>query len=478
MLRLRAFLPIAALAGVVLPAAARAQTVSAPYSGYFPDRKPSPIRAQNLNPQGVSYADCTGDMLLTFNLTVSGFDGSQNLVVWASRTSDCTQLADRGTGGQQPVCWALPGGFTGVPHQSSYGISIPLRVQDILAWQSTTPPPTTYRTAGAEACSTQPTAQAQTININFIPTLADGSPTGTAWQYTLKADLVGPQAPSGVSETVGHTLFNVNWTANADSDTAGYDVFIDPRPGYEGQDGGVLTEASTTQSCPDTGSPVTPASDSGDDGSSTDSGDDGSLGVGDDGSATAEAGDGGSDGPVEASTPVDAGCTTVTHGGSPGTSNGYTCNSAVLASGFTQDSGTTTTPITDDAGNVIDDGGTTSGPGGISGIPIAYLAPGNNPTISDKSRGSYQITGLVDGVTYNVAVAAVDAFGNVGPPSQEVCDYPAPVNDFWQQYGADGGKAGGFCSLEAVGAGGTSLAGVATAIGLAGIVRRRRRRSS
>ena len=98
-------------------------------------------------------------------------------------------------------------------------------------------------------------------------------------------------------------------------------------------------------------------------------------------------------------------------------------------------------------------------------------------TVSDKSSGSYTIKGLQDGTTYTVVVSAVDLFGNIGPPSTEVCDYPAPVNDFWQDYRNAGGLAGGFCSLEAVGATSTtSLFGVAFAVGTAGIVRRLRRR--
>ena len=86
--------------------------------------------------------------------------------------------------------------------------------------------------------------------------------------------------------------------------------------------------------------------------------------------------------------------------------------------------------------------------------------------------------GLVDYVTYTVVVASVDGTGNIGPPSLEVCDYPAPVRDFWQTYNEDGGKAGGFCALETIGTGGApALAGVAGVLGLAAFMRRRRRGS-
>ena len=98
-------------------------------------------------------------------------------------------------------------------------------------------------------------------------------------------------------------------------------------------------------------------------------------------------------------------------------------------------------------------------------------------TLSDKSVGQYQITGLTDGTWYNVVVAAVDGTGNVGPASPEVCDYPAPVQDFWQTYRQDGGQANGFCALETVGAGGPSLAGVGAVFVGAALLRRRRRRN-
>lgn len=479
MLRLRASLPVAALAGVLCaPSLASAQTVAATSQPY-PDRN-QPLRPQNLSPQGVSYADCAADMQLTFHVLVSGFDGSENLQIWASKSSDCTSATDRGIGATAAVCWLLPGGFVAQPYSSTRQLDFTFRVQDILAWQNNPPFPPSYHQAGAEACTQQATFAPVPININFLPMDSTNQKSvGTAYQYTLKTDTVGPPAPSNVTESVGHTLFNVNWNVNTDTDTAGYDVFIDPIPGQEGVDGGaVAADTGTTVTiCPDTGTPVQPGTDSGNDGSAFDASGDSGLGTGDDGGdAGGDAGSGG-DGTADtgSTTPADAGCYTINHGGSPGSGNGYSCSSAILASGITQDAGSTTVVQTDDAGNPIEGGTTTEGAGGISTIPDSYRV-GGTPTVTDKSRGSFTISGLQDGVTYNVAVAAVDGYGNVGPPSSEVCDFPAPVNDFWQQYGADGGKAGGFCSLEAVGAGGTSLAGVATIVGVAGIVRRRRRR--
>jgi hypothetical protein len=470
MLRVR--FPVVWLAAALLcvaylssfPRRAWAQTVAAS-AMMFPTRD-QPLRAQNLNPQGVSHDDCINDMTLTFSVIVSGFTGAQNLQVWASKTSDCTALTDRGST-QLPVCWLLPGGFTAQPFTTSTSISVPLRVQDILGedavnGQNPIPNPPGYHRAGAEACATQPTFQAVPININFVPMDASGNLSGTAYQYTLNTDLVGPPAPTGLGESVGHTLFNVTWTANSDTDTIGYNVFIDPIPGQEGLESGAFVDSSSTTMtvCPDTGA-------SGSSSGGTDLGDDGSEAS----VADSSLGTGGDGAP---STPVDAGCYTVNHSGSPTSVNGFNCNDQVLASGVTQDSGVVaSTPLVDDAGNIIEGGTTAEGPGGISTIPNANRV-GNNPTISDKSLGQFTITGLTDYVTYNVVVAAVDAFGNTGPPSSEVCDSPAPVADFWQTYRDDGGNAGGFCALESVGLGGSSLTGVGFFLAAAAYARRRR----
>jgi hypothetical protein len=234
---------------------------------------------------------------------------------------------------------------------------------------------------------------------------------------------------------VGDTVYNLSWSPNTDSDTIGYGVYIDPIPGQEGDAGRV--DAGTIVVCPEAG----------------------------------EAGDEEDDG----------GCTTFALGslppdaGSCGSAESQrTCNDKNLVGAIAP-----STP-SDDAGDAGEDGGTTEvGPGGISTVSTVYLynPSTSNPsiTLNDKGTSSYSITGLVDYVTYTVVVTAVDGMGNIGPPSTEVCDYPAPVQDFWQVYEADGGGHGGYCALESVGVGGPSLAGVAGLVVVTAVVRRRRR---
>jgi uncharacterized protein (TIGR03382 family) len=418
-------------------------------------------RPENLNPLGISYADCLADMVLSFSVTLDGFTGSDSLQVWASLGSDCTGLADRGREGTAPVCWGLrTGGLVGIPVSTPQSFTFNVRVQDLVGWQESPPslsealnPPA----KGVEACSAQATFAAVPMNINFIPLDSDGNAEGTPYQYQINTDMVGPPAPGGVGETVGDTVFNVTWTANSDSDTVGYDIFVDPIPGQEDSESGVASlEAGQELMCPDGGMV--------------------SL---DSGSADG-AGDSSAEAAAPAPLPFDGGCYVITTGGAPPRpDSGPMCHDSNLAGAITEDAGSVaeagSQPVLDEAGDLLE-ASVEEGAGGISTVPAQYLYKATSGfTIADKSVGQYTLEGLVDEVTYTVVVAAVDGTGNVGPPSSEVCDYPAPVKDFWQNYEQAGGGAGGYCALESVGKGGSPLAGVAGLVALAAMVRRRRR---
>ena len=56
---------------------------------------------------------------------------------------------------------------------------------------------------------------------------------------------------------------------------------------------------------------------------------------------------------------------------------------------------------------------------------------------------------LINGIDYTVAISGVDAVGNVGQLSNNVCVVPVEVTDFFELYRQDGGKGGGgFCSVS------------------------------
>jgi hypothetical protein len=74
-------------------------------------------------------------------------------------------------------------------------------------------------------------------------------------------------------------------------------------------------------------------------------------------------------------------------------------------------------------------------------IPSQFLARSGETdvTVLGKSSQNYTATGLQSGTTYTAVVAAVDAYGNVGPSSSEVCAAPAQ--------NSDAGGVEGACSI-------------------------------
>jgi hypothetical protein len=410
-------------------------------------------RPMNLHPGDISYSDCAQDMVLRFFVTVSGFTG-QNLQIFATRSGQCTNLTDRGIG-LAADCWIVNQGNTAYVAQTATTTSFDIRVQDLVGPQNAPPTPPKLTRWGPEACTAQPSFQAVPLTLYFLPLDSANNYVGSGYQYTINADLAGPPPPMGLGIADGDTLMVLSWTPNVDADTTGYDVFMDPIPGQEGN--ASLTPVSSSEPtyvCNEAGSAPTPTPDASND-SSADATTD-SAAVMD-----------------SAATPVDSGCYWITKGGSPQTSGN--CSSTVLTSGsFVQEGGVQT--IEDDSG----EGGVIQvGAGGISTIPSQYIVGANAGTgvsVSDKATGTMTVKGLKNQVTYNVAVSAVDGYGNVGPPSALACDYPAPVNDFWDSYrNAGGGAGGGFCALQAVGAPAPSLAGLALVVS-AGVLARRRRR--
>ncbi len=451
------------------------------------------------NPLGINFQDCVDNQTLEFKLTGCGFTGTAQVQVWASTQSDCTQPADRGSGGVGSICWLVSEGS--IPNQLSGGLTYDIPVRNIVGPQDLSPSPITIMPETIAACHTQSTYLAVPININFVPLVpGSGALAGQAFQYVLDTDMVGPPAPAGVSIGDGDTLFLVNWTANTDTDTGGYDVVIDPVPGHEG-DAGIAGAAATGTMqlvCPaEGGTPNASVSDAGD-----------AVGAGDGaidesgvaGGATTDAmmsGAAGTDASGVTSTDAgsvtnNAGCYMITTVGSGMTtaSSGGTCADSLLTAGVALADGgagaTTPAPTTfDDAGNIIETDAAIAEPGlgGIYTPPVGHvLSP--DPTLGVTATGesvtTHTVTGLKNGFQYDVVVAAVDNYGNIGPPSSPpVCATPMPVNDFWKIYRTDGGGAGGgFCALEAVGAPVTSSVAFAGAgaLVLAGLRRRRSKR--
>jgi MYXO-CTERM domain-containing protein len=290
-----------------------------------------------MNPQGVSHDDCVADAVLGFDLVLSGFDGSQNVQVWASSTGDCTQPADRGVGASAATCWLLPAGGVGINAPTSATYAFEIRVQDLVGSQNAPPYPPSYHQRDASACEVQPTYAAVPLNVAFLPLDASNvNVVGTPYVYTVATDLVGPPAPVGVTLSLAGDKLTAGWQPNTDADTAAYDLFF--------------------------------------------------------------------------------------------------ASSAAGAAGACQ-------------------------PGAQ---PVGVTGGGIGVTVADEAVGTYDLGTAESGTQAGVVVAAVDAFGNVGPRSAPVCDAVGNVSP------ASGGeaKATGGCACSttdggAVGGGGVLLLGIA-----------------
>ena len=435
-------------------------------------------RPPGLTPLGVNYQDCINDMTLQFSVTLSGFDGATNsLQVWATKSGDCTAPTTRGLGGAAVnTCWLVNQGLTVPNIEVGQTKQFNVRVQDLVGPQEEM----VMRGSNlvhedASACTQQPSFAPVPMTIWFLAIDSSGNSNGTPFQYQIPTDLIGPPPPALGKPAVGDTLMTVSWTPNTDGDTGGYDIFIN-QPGTQA-DGAV---ASNTQfMCPDSGSATVAdaALEATSDASPEDATTDAIASVDATASTDAMAA-------AEASS-SDAGCKASNVGGnsSPTTSDTMCTIDPVLAGGIVQDGGAAAAVVTSDEAG--DDASTTpvsTGGGGISTIPTSFIVNPNvstGETVSGQTNSTFMITGLKNGATYNVAVAAVDNSGNVGPPSVQGCGKPAPVDDFWKIYREDGGKAGGFCALEAVGSPAGSMLTLVGAGSLvaAAVGRRRRRRA-
>jgi hypothetical protein len=381
--------------------------------------------------QGVGHRDCLDDTELVFPVTVTGLpDPTVTMEVWAG-TGDCT-AAGATHNNSTATCWPV------APNPTAQAVmSIHVRVADLVSQLGVSPPPQTYGTAtetadvacnnsAASGTSTTTTDDAgnttttvgeSTVNVFFMfyPT-GSSTPSISSAAYPVKVKLVGPAACTNVTSGTGDGALVVTWSPPAgDTSVQGFNLYAAPS-GTGGGEGGTVTvcpDASQgTQLFDDAGNPVF-----------------------DDAGNPVYVDDAGN--PVSA----DAGCYTQTV---PPGSN--TCSNGT---------------------GTIDVSGMTC-PGGDANGGICTQVNG-----ATNAKGT--ITGLTNGVSYDVAVAAFDQFGNVGTISGAVCSTPAAIDDFWKIYNQDGGSA--YCALEAVGSrGGGVAAALMSVVGMVFLRRRRRAR--
>ncbi len=415
----------------------------------------------NVDATWISYSDCENNVQIYVPVSVTvpanGFAG-YNVAAYATTVTgtDCGQPTSHS--GATGVCWSVelsPGVFTGVPVQA---VTYEVPVRDILRNIGAAAGIGLNQVAGTEAaCHVAAQSGAIPISLQFV--IADnGGNEDSNLQIGLNAELIGPAPPTGITLGVGEGLLKLSWTPVSDPTTQGFNIFIDPLPGHEGQSADAAAEEAST---------------------STGDASEGTMVV------CADAGflDGGvdeADAPIEI--PIDGGmCHTVTIREASAAQTSA-CPSTILTSGVTGvvDSGTTVpipTSLDSSIGVDTTDAAFTPVVSGTAPTAAQLAQLDTMAQVGGGTQTSATIKGLKDGYVYTVAIAAIDNLNDNGPLSTPYCATPSPINDFYEQYRADGGLAGGsFCALEGVGIpAGTGAFGVVMVGACLALARRRRR---
>jgi len=465
---------LAAWALALAPRVARAQTTSSAPSvtgiaGAVQRLEPDGVTSadnpgETPHPNGVlvndiNFQDCQANLQYEFDLLISSLASGYLLNVWAG-TQDCSQLANRQAA--TAVCWEVTNAVQ--PNSNPYPIKV--RMEDIVSQIFETTHTVTYAAAAQNVCQFQTTTGETAITLYFFFTDGAGNPYNNVQPYPLNVDMRAGDVQGPISLGVGETLLIVNVPPTTDPDTQGWNIYCDPPPGKETAVPTVPVDAATNNGVcvPDTGVVVTTSEDSGEEADASDeSGVDSSV--------------------VDSAVPVvldDAGGNAcgvpVNDAGIPSPGGCSASTVLVPGGGSTGVPGVTEAGVSfveDAATEVTDEAGVSITGGNMIIMPPGYLC-GTGGVASTQVN----VLGLKDGDYYNIAAAAVDAFGNVGPLSNVPCGEPVPVNDFWKLYSEAGGQAGGgYCSTEGVGTpAGASGLGALMLASMVALTRRRRRK--
>jgi hypothetical protein len=431
---------------------AAALTTGAVVLHYLPDGTTPSSHPNGSQPSWISNSDCQQNIIVRVPITMTNLPTSDVLQVWAGANGvDCTQSTSL-TGPAQS-CWpVISGGIAPVT-----ATTIDIKAQDIVAGIAPAIGAKPQAPSGTTAsCSTITQSGPIPITLFFIfinGSSSNGADTNsTDATYGLSVAMIGPAPPTNITVADGDTFLKVDWTPTTDSNTQGFQLFCDPPPGKEpeitdGQSGATVTDSSTVEVC--NGSEV----------------------------------DGGFDDEGGALPPVfvDAGCH-FENVSSTSTVGGVCVSNEIVPGG-----GTASTDTTDDSG-VVDD--TTDDDGGVvltnvtpppANIGQYSCGPGAN--LGTQTSSEAILSGLKNGVTYVVGVAAYDVVGNIGPmgvgSGANMCGEPAKGLDFFDVYKQDGGGAGGgFCSFDKTQPVGTSAFAIVGLASLVSIIRRRNKNKS
>ena len=450
----------------------------------------------------VNYSDCEHDLRFQFTLSLSGVYPDYDLVAWAGPT-DCTAAAARE--GATATCWPVTDGPIpqggGKTEAGAQTTTVPVYMRDIAAQAGTstavTPVYASQRGSDA-ACQAQAGAGATSVSIYFFFTdrvTTVGNAIGVGAAYPIVVDTVAETIGDAFSVTEQlDSQLTVAITAPVSSDTTIFNVYCDPPPGQETAVGLVPYDAASNhEQC------IDGAVDSASAQTALDAE---AEAAAVDAEAGAAALDAEADGAAADAAPVATSDAAVADAQADATSGGEAGGadaSSTLDEAGGNGCGTTVTgfgPGSCSAGSVLQPGGgTTTGDAGIEAGAEGGAEAGAEAGVVSRGKQTLEVpgkylcgtaavgsptltlAGLRDGYFYNIAVAAVDGAGNIGPLSV-ACTGPVQLADFWYNYTAAGGQAGGgYCSTaEGVGVpAGTTGLGVLMVAAFVAVVRKRRR---
>jgi hypothetical protein len=355
------------------------------------------------------------DDVITVPLIVS-YPLNFTFEVWVANHADCTLPANR-TGGQSPICSRILSTTT----LATPNTTVDLHVRDIMYGLNH---PGSSNAAGSGTLAdcdapSQSNPQPQSLDIWFM--FLNGQAVDSSTDLGITFALLGPSPPGGISVGSADGFLKVSWTPPNPGTVAGFYFFCSPKPGTELPGGGRRLDA---------GDIVGGGGASGTGGAGGSSGTGGTCDI----DASNDAGD--------------ASCTTDSSGsGGAGGSGGSSGTGVATGTGC------------DILGELS---------GGAS--PTQALFASNGCGSADGATANAGlVTGLVNGNTYAISVAAYDSLGNTGVLSVPTCGIPLQVDDFITTYRTAGGTAGGssFCSVSSLGRGSRSGAAGAMLVGAA-----------
>jgi hypothetical protein len=219
------------LAGAV----ASAQTVT--LSTEPPARLVNVDGRTSANRNKISKGDCMANDVFTFHANLTGYE-SYTLEVWAG-SAVCTTYESRQ--GTSPQCWKVYA--SGTPAST---MEIQIRVQDIAAENLITDSPNGPNSGTLADCDNPVNAQSVTLYFMLVDSSHQVPTTGTGATFATSFDLVGPDAPTGLSAGEAESMLALSWTPSPSSGVRGYYFYCVPEDtvGTGGTGGGGTSSAA------------------------------------------------------------------------------------------------------------------------------------------------------------------------------------------------------------------------------------------